>query len=493
MLKCINSNEVFIDRVKHPVNRFQRVILFLLLSLVTGIFFHVHAPAASGGTGGSLPEVQADPRVELLGIIFRLAGNPEYNKCRIPSYNKDIETWFSAYKDHEAVRIARKLRRTRGVSFDAVMSLAVHLSDADTLQERVQLMLRPDELDRRWKITEAREFLYAARKFVKDSRFNRFIKNHRSLYDSAVSRMKSVIKKSRVHWLDRFFGRRANSRLIVVPALVNGDRAYAARMKPTDGQEELYCILGAWLTDSNGLPRFDDTVLPFVIHEFSHSYINPLVDKYRSRLRNAGQRIFPYVETIMKRQYYTTWKIMTYESLVRAGVVRYMNALNGPQAAEKQIKEEEKNGFPWVKELSRLLGEYEASRNTYPDLDAFILKITAFFNDYAKTMEQTPRVVSMIPANGAVDVDPGLQAITIRFSRPMRDRSWSVVGVGGQTPQITGQPVYHSNRMILTLPVKLQPGQVYEFGLNSATHFNFASEEGVPLMPVRVRFSTRGK
>ena len=36
-------------------------------------------------------QVTVDARVELLRLIFRLAGNPEYRKGRIESYNEDIE------------------------------------------------------------------------------------------------------------------------------------------------------------------------------------------------------------------------------------------------------------------------------------------------------------------------------------------------------------------------------------------------------------------
>ncbi len=449
--------------------------------------------AAVPAVGDRSPRVTADPRVELLGIIFRLAGNPEYNQGRVKSYDKDVERHFARYKNHAAVKMARKLRRTRGISYDAVMSLAIHLTDAESLQEKVLFHPRPKELDTRWRITEAREFLYAARKFVKETGFNGFIKNRKPLYDTAVSRLKKALEKGRTGWLDAFFGGRPNASLIVVPALLHGGQSYGVRIKTAKGGEELYCIMGAWLIDKKGLPFYNDSVLPWVIHEFCHSYANPLVDKHRRRLRKAGQRIFPYVEDIMKRQAYIDWKIMLYESLVRGCVVRYVETVMGPAAAKKRMADDVNKGFPWMEEFSTLLGEYERSRKKYPNLDAFFAKIVSFFDKYADIMEKTPRVISMIPANGAKNVDPGLQTITIRFSRVMRDRSWSVTGGGPGFPQITGQPVYHSNRTILIIPVKLKPGWTYEFGLNSTTHHGFASEESIPLSPVRVRFSTRSK
>src|SRR4051812_15481699 len=94
--------------------------------------------------------VTVDPRVELLSIIFCLAGNPEYGKGRVASYSKDVEAQFAPFREHKVIRLASELRRPRGVSYDACMSLAVHLSDADELKLCVPLEPWPEALDRRW-------------------------------------------------------------------------------------------------------------------------------------------------------------------------------------------------------------------------------------------------------------------------------------------------------------------------------------------------------
>src|SRR5438046_2918512 len=71
---------------------------------------------------------RVDPRVELLSIVFRLAGNSEYNMSPLKTYTADIDAYFSPYKEHPAVVLARKLASERDVGFDTVMNLAVHLS-----------------------------------------------------------------------------------------------------------------------------------------------------------------------------------------------------------------------------------------------------------------------------------------------------------------------------------------------------------------------------
>jgi hypothetical protein len=70
-----------------------------------------------------------DERVELLSIVFRLAGNPEYNMNTLPKYSQQIDGYFAPYKTHAAVRMAQALRAKRGVSHEfnhSFVNPAVH-------------------------------------------------------------------------------------------------------------------------------------------------------------------------------------------------------------------------------------------------------------------------------------------------------------------------------------------------------------------------------
>jgi hypothetical protein len=118
--------------------------------------------------------IGVDLRVELMSIIFRLAGNPEYSEAKVPAYTQAIGAHFASVRNHEAVRLARELHQSNEVSHDAVMSLAVNVDDAFSLKERVDFDSPGVALGRRWKVPEARRFLDAARRFVIASRFRDF-------------------------------------------------------------------------------------------------------------------------------------------------------------------------------------------------------------------------------------------------------------------------------------------------------------------------------
>ncbi len=73
-------------------------------------------------------QVRFDKRVELISIIFYLAGNKEYAGCKDPAYLKAVEEYFGNYRSHPAVKMARELRERNHIWFGAPISFAVHLT-----------------------------------------------------------------------------------------------------------------------------------------------------------------------------------------------------------------------------------------------------------------------------------------------------------------------------------------------------------------------------
>lgn len=478
-------------------------------AILTGLLFFL------SGCGQEKAEtsvqVETDPRIELMSLIFRLAGNPEYNQGRIDSYNQNVESQFSSFRDHQVVQLAKKLRETRGVSYDAVMGMAVHVTDAFSLKERIPFDPQPETLDRRWTPELAREFLEVARRFVEVSDFKAFIQAHEDLYTLAASRMQAVMEEHNVvDWIGDFFGSRPGARFELILGMLNGPGNYGAGIKLSNEEEILYCILGVWGTDEEGNPKFSQQVLPTVVHEFCHSYCNPLVEKHIAELETPGNEIFARVKEAMSRMAYSDWETMMKESLVRASVIRYLRARFGEEAAQRAVQSEIKRQFFWIGGLSGLLGEYEENRETYATLDDFFPEITAFFQSFADRIDQdmiafeqerrkrleklkadSPRIVSMVPSNGAQDVNPNLQAIVIKFDRAMKDNQWAVMRLSDKFPEKGGEVFFDETKKIFTIPVKLEPDTEYELGLNAEGFYGFASEDGDPLYPVVIRFKTR--
>jgi len=329
-------------------------------------------------------KVTIDPRVELMGVIFHLAGNPEYSMCKSKPYMKNLNEHFAGHRNHPAVKMATTLRKTRGVSYDAVMGMAVHIEDVNSCREIVPFVPRPDTLDGRWRINEAREFLDKCRDFVKETDFNAFLAKNQSQYDTATARLQQLIdKEANLAWFDEFFGPRDDVDFNLVISILNGPGSYGCRVR-LEGRTKIYSILGVWRIDwfGWGNPTFHSGVVTTVVHEFGHSFCNPLIDKYTEDFRSFGEKYFPRVEKQMKGQAYGNWQTMMRESLVRACEVRYAMANDGKERPEQIANYNISRGFHWTRELSELLGQYEKQRDKYQTLDAFMPEIVEFFQNY---------------------------------------------------------------------------------------------------------------
>jgi hypothetical protein len=344
--------------------------------------------AAEDSLTKQLISVRIDARVELVSLIFRLAGNSEYNRCAIKSYRKEADDFFEDFAEYSVIELAQKLHNQYGVSYDAPMSMAAYLTDGEKPAERVPFDPRPEGLDSRWRIDDAREFVKQARLFSEKSKYQDFFIDHRRLYEATTGRLQKLINDNmHPEWYDEFFGARSNVSFMVVVGMFNGGNCYGPHCRLPDGKEEYYCILGVWKTDDQGLPVFDKDVTDTVVHEFCHSYANPIINGRLIEFQQAGKKIHPRVAQILRRQNYGDWRTMMCESLVRASTLRYIHRYKSEAAYLTAVEEEKKRGFLWIDQLSNLLGEYETNRKHYPNLEAFAPKIVAFFNRYAEKLD----------------------------------------------------------------------------------------------------------
>lgn len=390
------------------------------------------------------------------------------------------------------------MRKNDGVSYDAVMSMAVHVKDVETLAERVPFD-RESSLDPRWHGARSRRFLDAARKFVADTKFLEFISARKPLYDFTNARLRAfVAENADLAWFDRFFGARTHAPFIVIPGLVNGGPSYAAHVK-VDGVEEIYAIPGVWKTDKQGQPDFDASWTSILVHELTHSYVGPLLEPFRSQLESSGDKLYQATQAEMQRQAYASAGTVLNESLTRAATAQYILEHQGAEALADDVDDEENRSFVWTGALVETLGKYAADRARYPTLDSFMPQVVACFKAAAGHVDKMladydatrPKIVSMTIAGGARDVDPALKEIVITFDRPMRRTSYSVAGTGSAPVPKLGAVSFDATGRIFTIPVTLEPNAGYAFSLNWLGGGSFRSAAGVLLKPVEVKFHTR--
>jgi hypothetical protein len=344
--------------------------------------------------------IEVDPRVELIGIVFRLAGNPEFNHGTLRQYVKAIESHFGDFDNHPVVKMAARLRNTRLMSCDGPMSMAVHIDRNYRLRKTDEEW--PSALDYRWEKQETAEFLEKLRHFAAETKFDEFFKAQSSIYEQGIRPCKSILEQNKVakdqsglefvkflsndvgEWLSDFFGIEDTGDLRLVLGFVNGFANYGVRFE-TSGSSEKYAIIGMRPFDPANTVIFHPQQVETVIHEFCHSFANPVVKKYMEQLRPAGEKLFASHEGAMRMGGYQKWESVMYETAVRSCAANFIrDSIVAQGFADYYLKGEVRRGFVWTEEMGNFLKTYESNRDKYPTFESFFPEFVAFLNEYTK-------------------------------------------------------------------------------------------------------------
>ncbi len=436
---------------------------------------------------------KVDKRVELLSIVFRLAGNTEYNATFFKRYTDKVETHFSAYKEHELIKFARLLRENNGISYEAVVSLSVILDDNLNPMTDFSSTLP----DKRWTKNDANKFIKLLKAFYKDAECEKFFRENMELFKEISNRFDSVYKTLDWNWFQSFYGNKAEENFNIIVSPGCGGHNYGPSYTLPNTKKEVFAIMGTWKVDESGMPIYEkNEYLPIIIHEFNHSFINPLLAKNEKAFEKNGNEIYNAVGYEMSQQAYGSWLIMLNEALVRASVIKYFID-HGANETEirMMINKESNNGFIWIKGLVNELMKYDNQRNIYPTLESYVPELLNAYKDFAEKISQIdaqrPKVESIAEfTNNDKSVNPQIKTITINFDRPLAGKGYSVnYGSKGQSafPKLGNIHYINDNKSVI-MEVQLIPDKEYQFVL---TGQNFKTEQGIPLKSYEVNFKTQ--
>jgi hypothetical protein len=115
---------------------------------------------------------------------------------------------------------------------------------------------------------------------------------------------------------------------------------------------DMYQLIGLGIPDAQELPVVDDAKLELIVHEMTHSFVNPAIERHLAELEPAAAPLYTLVAPAMQRQHYGSVKIMLFESVVRAVTTLYARAKHGDRAAGDATRREVRRGFVWTAELA---------------------------------------------------------------------------------------------------------------------------------------------
>lgn len=446
---------------------------------------------------------RVDRRVEIMSIVARLAGYDEYNDNMARDYVEQIHTHFDPYANDSLIHFAKEIRERSGVSYDAVMTMAVNLEHKGQtffLQANWE-----KDIDKRWTKETAERFIQLLNRFYRKSDAEKFFSDQSGYYDRIVRAFQQVLNGFDQSWYFSYYGTQPKDEFTVVIGCANGGSNYGPAITRNNGTKIIYAIMGSWSFDQQRAPVFpQNNYLPTLIHEFNHSFINPSVEHFDGNpmLQSSMQTLLDTMNVEMQSQAYDKWQTVLAESLVRASVIRYLMKThkNDTAIVENEMMEQLNRGFIWMRELVSLLARYEQNRKSYPTISDFYPELIRFFNETAVNISQSkadfesriPKVVSIEPfMNNAQDVDTSTAIVAIRFSDSMMGTGYSFTlgELGKAADPVTGIVGYSDGNRIFRVNVALKPGRDYEMIL---TGRSFMNTEGYRLKRYIIRFRTKG-
>ena len=429
--------------------------------------------------------VQVDERSELLSIVCRLAGYREYVNNNVKSYTDDIDSYFAPYATLPLIDYAKEIRQTNSIAYDAVAKLIPFMEIKNKKILFTQNAFKAiSEIDSRWSEDILSKYSILLNDFYQKSNFNRFFSKHSTLYETTETRFnEAVTNLLNLSWFNDMFGA-VNTNFHIVLSLCNGRCNYG----PSDGKFDYYAIIGVSLVDSLGIPFFEynNDKLSLVIHEFSHSYCNPLCEKYTDEMLPVFDALFPYLAKPLSKGAYGSSKTLMCENLTRLATLLYLGDNNMISAFNTRT--DEQSGFPWMGDLYFFYSNYRNNRDIYPDFESFIPEYILFMKGVANQIDKImseyenkiPRIVSVFPQNGST-VSSKIKEVRIMFNVPMRLASGARALDDNPENRKTFIPrppkqSLSSNKKVIIIPIHLEENTKYGCILTT-----FQSEESYDL------------
>jgi hypothetical protein len=310
--------------------------------------------------------IYVDPRLELLAAVQINAEYPFLSPLSF-KYKDNMKTYFSKFKNHKVVGIFNELFN-KGFSYDGPAQLITHLSNDLELQADYTDKLRPMITYKEYSL-----FVGALKDYYEVTNFQSFYNDHITLYQKIVNDVAERVKENKIDRLEEFFGYSQNSyNIILSPVSING--GYGLR-KDGDNGYDCLAVVGALEVIEN-MPQFYpkvsyagytcDYIFPMLIwHEFAHSYVNPLTEKFIDNV-NKYSYLFDPLSEHLSQQGYGSWESFINEQIIEAIVSKIVSENISVEGAKiNLLLDKEHKGLVYLDILYQKLGQYANNRKKY--------------------------------------------------------------------------------------------------------------------------------
>ena len=355
---------------------------------------------------GHNPEPYFSETVELMGLIWRLAGAIWYTQCDVRTVAVSADKYFDSMRNHKAVKLAQQYW-VKGINADAVVGYAHQLviNELGVIHFESDYLEGSNDSFDRWSNKEKNDMLEAVKDFYVVSNFHDWFVSTQTEQEQAIASFKSVCNMDYT-WIDHFYGKNDKISSRIILSFFLGNNNYGTSLKRKNGTFLLTPVYGSLIQNNGRVNFYGDINL--VVHEFNHPYCNPLIDAHWSSIENKANEVFDKVAPLIASNYGNAQSMM-YETLVRASAIRYMMSHNMEDLAEQTTTNEVMGGFIMVRKLVETLEKYEQAASKYATLADFMPEIVDAINNFDPNIISNPNGTAEPDTQSHDYVDLGIE------------------------------------------------------------------------------------
>jgi hypothetical protein len=314
--------------------------------------------------------IQVNYKVELINIIKYLSN---YYANEIVFHERpdldnstfmNVQTRFQNHKDHPLIRYFNQIY-PQGFNFGCLYETILSLSDDMTFFTQDQ------EIAKRLPQDQINTFFRLLGEFILDTKFKSFWSDYTQSYSNFlkvnVDSIPDGVNYS--NQIENYYGyQKGPITLIISPTFCRS--GFGVNV---DGTQ--YAIIG-YSQDKHGIPlAIVDGFDRLLIHEISHSYVNPLVNQWLGLVPQLHEIEINSLSP-QYQEYYNNSTAIIIELCVRAVTSRIVSLIQGEKEGELALHDDLAHGFTQCEVLYQMLkSEYETDRNQYKTIDSFIPKM----------------------------------------------------------------------------------------------------------------------
>lgn len=313
-------------------------------------------------------KITVDKRTTILSIIEILSEYKERYPRLLSTYGnknyiEEVQTEFKEYQNSPIIKKFNVLLQQYDFSFSRPIRLFLELEEDLTFDEskKHEFLLNYNDI-------QMISLLKSISSFAQEIGFDNFYKKQENRFHLYINNVYEQLKESSIYsFLQKYYGVPISKKLVVnlIPWRTYG--CYGTQNEDTifthlcchhssTKEEDMYPV-------DASLFNYD----AFLFHEFSHSFINPIVDTYLPLKENID--LFSNFSRLHEIGYGSNDSIVK-DYLVRAVTQRYLYHTNS-NYLEKQRELDMSFGFEEMDDFIELFIDYELKRNQYINFENY--------------------------------------------------------------------------------------------------------------------------